>query len=633
MINGVSHLREFGRFRLDAEKRVLWHGSEPVNLALKEIELLSVLTESAGEVVTKAELLDKVWQDSFVEESNLSRHIYVLRKMFKDLGEGEDLIKTVPRRGYRFAGDVHEIPKGEIVLERHTRTRTLVEFQDAAPTAEPAVVQISRGKSLSFVAAPLFALLIVALGVFAGYWFLRAGNPGRQPIKSIAVLPFRTINVDEKDSQQGAGLADVLTTRLSNIKDITVRPASTVLAFANEDPVAAGNKLKADAVLEGTIYQAGGKARVTSRLVRTSDGSIVWTGEFERAARDEMNLQNEIALRLVDALALNLTGAEKNAVAKPYTANADALDLYLKGRFEWNKRSWPGMIEAQRLFRNAIDKDPEFALAYVGLADTIGTSTQPTEAFTAVKKALELDPNLGEAYASLGFLQMFHERKWAEAEASFKKSIELKPGYATAHHWYATLLAIQGRNDEAKAEMLKALDINPVSYNFLADLGQIYYFAGDYDEAKAYCLKALEIYPDFQFAHDYLGDIYLKTGEYAKAVEEDILALRANSSFANAPAVEKERLEKNFSQMRELFEKGGINAYMRSRASGSPTAYYEKAMEFSFTGDNARALDNLEKALENRTFMLAFVKADPVFEPLRAEPRFRSILARMNLSP
>ncbi len=469
-MNGISGLREFGAFRLDAEKRVLWHGGKPVDLALKEIEILCALTERGGDVVTKDELLDKVWHDSFVDESSLSRHVYVLRKTLRDHGEPDDLIKTVPRRGYRFAGEVHDVAKGDLVVEKHKQSRTTIEIRDLS---EPSLLTggVSFANRKLFSTTSLAAVLLVALiggATFYSYQYLQL-NTSAPVIKSIAVLPFKTLDTGSENTHQGLGLTDILITRLSSIDEIKVRPTSAVLAFESQNSISAGEKLKVEAVLEGTIYRTNDRVRVTARLIRISDGSAIWTGEFEKPMQEELRLQDEIALRLVDALTLSLTGKEKNALTKRYTENADAYQLYLKGRHEWNKRSWEGMNEAQRLFRNAIEKDPKFTLAYVGLADALGTSSE-TEALSAVKMALELDPNLAEAHASMGFLHMFHEWNWAEAETSFKKSIELNRGYATAHHWYATLHAINGRNDEAKAEMRRALEINPFSYNFLADL-------------------------------------------------------------------------------------------------------------------------------------------------------------------
>lgn len=626
-------LREFGKFRLDAEKKVLWFDDEPVKLALKEIELLCVLTESGGEVFTKDELLNKVWADSFVEESNLARHIYVLRKTLKEFG-AENLIETVPRRGYRFAGKIREIENVELVIERHSLTKTLIEIQEEGEKGRKEEWKIkSAWKSflLTVTGAILLLAFIGSVG-FLGYRNLKA-KTFTSEIKSIAVLPFETIDGEKGNEHQGLGLADVLITRLSNIKEINVRPTSAILNFDYQDSITFGEKLKTDAILEGAIYRTSDKVRVTARLIKVDDGSPIWAGQFEKPLQDELRLQDEIALQVVDALALNLSGNEKNALTKRYTESVDAFRLYQKGRYEWNKRSWQGMIDAQRLFRSAIERDPNFALAHVGLSDTIAISTEPTEAYNAVQKALELDPNLAEAHASLGFLQMFHDWRWREAETSLKKSIEFNPNYATAHHWYAQLLAIEGRNSEAKAAMRRALEINPLSYNFLADLGQIYYFAGEYKEAEEYCRKALEIYPDFTFAREYLADIYLKTGEYEKAVEEEIKAQKINLTFANESAERKKYLEADIDARRKIYREGGIKRFVENLTVGpqEPSFYYLYAARYAFLGEREKALDRLEKAFEGRGFLTAFVKADPVFSSLRDEPRYREILRKMNL--
>jgi DNA-binding winged helix-turn-helix (wHTH) protein/TolB-like protein len=629
MNNEISSLREFGNFRLDVVKRVLWHEGEPVNLALKEIELLCVLTENGGEVVTKDELLNKIWHDSFVEESNLSRHIYVLRKTLKSLGERSDLIKTIPRRGYRFDGKVREIAASEIVVEKHTQTRTLIEIE--GQTNEGVLASLFCPRHL---ASALAVLAVASFAAFGGYQYFESKTDNSK-IRSIAVLPFKTVGSEKGNDRQGLGLADILITRLSGVKELKVRPTSAVMSFEDQDATGAGEKLKVDAVLEGTIYRIGDKIRVTARFVKTTDNSAIWTGEFEKLPQDGLRLQNDIALQIVDALALNLSGGEKNALNKRYTESTDAYQLYINGRYEWSKRSWGGMVEAQRFFRNALDKDPNFALAYVGLADTIGTSAEPAEAFPLIDKALEIDPNLAEAHATKGFLLMFHKWKWKEAEELYKRSIELNSGYAAAHHWYATLLAIQGRNAEAKTELQNALEINPLSHNFLADLGQVHYFAREYYRAKEYCGRALELYPDFQFAHEYLADIYLQTGEFDKAFDEEIKANRINSTFMSKSAEQKELLEAAFNKQKNIYGQSGINGYMRSKLKGDakdPFDFYSNAMTFAFLGENEKALYNLERAFENRAFLSAFIKADPVFDGLRQERSFKEILRKMDLA-
>ncbi len=639
MNNGNGNFHEFGKCRLDTQKKILWCEEKPVGLPLKAVELLCVLVGKGGEVATKNEIWHDVWQDAFVEETNLTHNIYLLRKTLKDLGE-KDLIETVPRRGYRFAGKLREIQNGELVIEKHTLTRTLIEIQEAK--SEPSVVagglrrpNKERFSTVSVAAAILLFALVGAVGFF-GYQSWQTKSSVAE-IKSIAVLPFKTINAAKENEHQGLGLSDVLITRLSNLKSLNVRPTSTVSAFENQDIDSAqiARKLNVDAVLEGTIYRAENQLRVTMRLLKTSDNKAVWSGQFEKPLGDELKIEDEIALQIVYALALNIDGDEQKALTKIYTENADAYQLYQKGRFEWNKRSWAGMIEAERLFRNAIEKDPNFALAYVGLADRLATdSTLKNEAFQVIEKAIEIDPNLAEAHATLGFLQMFHEWNWQEAEAEFKKSIELNGGYPMAHHWYATLLEIEGRNAEAKAEFQRALEINPLSHNFLADLGQAFYFNHEYDEAQKYCQKSLEIYPDFVFAHDYLFDVYLQKGQTDAAVEESLKSNKINSSFANQTTEQKEKIEKKLDAQKEIYKSGGIGEFFASHLTASTineNVNYGNAKIYAFLGEKEKALDNLAKAFQGRAFAMVFVKADPIFDKLRDEPRFQEILRKMNL--
>lgn len=620
----IPDVWQFGEFRLDVRRKVLWHGDKTVPMPLKELEVLSMLVRNRGELVTKDELLTEIWEDSFVEESNLSRHIYLLRKTLKDLGATDGLIENIPRRGYRFVGEVRGIDT-DIVVEKHTRTRTLIEFPDAALPA-------TRTRPYRRLAAYTAMIVILAGGsalLGSRYLGSQAQDPG---IRSIAVLPFKTLGGDHNMSHAGAGLADILTTRLSSIKDVKIRASSAAAGLVDHDSVAAGERLQVDAVLEGTMYYVGERVRVTARLIRISDASVVWSGEFDKPQRDELQLQNDLAMKIVPVLAVNLSGGERDALNRTFTQNADAYELYIRGRYEWNRRNTSGIIEAQRLFRNAIAADPGFALAYVGLADSlVMNQSQVAEAPLMIAKALELDPNLGEAYATLGFYQMFFEWEWQKAEESFKRSLELNPNYATAHHWYATLLAIRGETAAAKDEMHRALELNPLSHNFLADLGQLHYFSGEYAEAEMFCFKALEIEPDFSFAHEYLHHIYLKTGRYEEAFVEIAKADSINGTFTG----EAQKIDGPVSKFRAAFRESGVNGYLELRFPGTPTSpesFYLYAMKHAFIGDNEKALDYLEKSTDARMFLSAFLKAEPVFERLRSEPRYQQILRKMGLA-
>jgi tetratricopeptide (TPR) repeat protein len=385
-------------------------------------------------------------------------------------------------------------------------------------------------------------------------------------------------------------------------------------------------------MLVGTIYSSGDKTRVSVRIVRTNDGSTIWGGEFERLTTDGMRMQSDIALQITNVLAQNLGSDERTALAKSYTEYSDAFHLYQRARFEWNKRNMQGATDAVSLFRMAIEKDPEFALAYAGLAEAMAT-INPDEAEIIAQRAIELDPDLAEAHAALGFIQVFARRNWEQAEKELVRSISLNHNYAPAHHWYAELLAIQGRNADAKIEMNRALEINPLSHNFLADMGQIYYFNREYKEAESYCRRALELYPDFSFAHQYLSDIYLQTGEFEKAVDSELTAERIHGQFAVDSAERSRKLDTTLEEKRSVALRQGKREFLKRLLSGSSdnVFHYYDARRYAALGEKEMALTALESSVQSRAFHTAFVKVDPMFDPIRDDPRYKLVLQKMNL--
>lgn len=629
---------EFADFRLDPEKQRLLQGSDPLPLTPKAVETLRVLIERRGQVVEREELMNAVWPEVAVEDGNLTVTVSMLRKVLAERSN-DKFIETFPKRGYKFIGEVREVTEAAsaILVEKQTVGRVVIDEQ--VSLSRPRLFATSRQR----VATAVMAVVGIALVAGGFVYSSRSSRArGESPVvKSMAVLPFKVINSTD-NNHQGLGLADVLITRLSNIKEINVRPTSSVFAFENsqESSTAIGQKLLVDAVLEGSILLLNDRVRVTTRLIRVGDQSPIWAGEFEKAAGNEMELQDEIALQVVNALALHLRGTESKALTKRFTQNAEAYELYVKGRYHWNKRSYGSLAEAEHLFRSAIEKDPNFALAYVGLADSLIFYAPSTELNSALRKAIELDPNLAEAWASQGFMLGIHLWRWKEAEESFKKSITLNPGYATAHHWYATLLEIQGKHEEAKAELRRALEIDPLSYNFLADLGQVYYFNREYQTAEEFCKKSLAINPDFSFAHNYLGYIYMQTGRYELAIEEYV----KSSNLQEQSNRDSSKVEASRAQTAEeylaLYREGGIKKYLEwmidfsnSNASSlnNPNSPYHTAIFHTRLGHKEEALSDLERAYKSRAFMMAWVKAEPAFDSLRSDSRFKEILQKMNL--
>jgi tetratricopeptide (TPR) repeat protein len=296
------------------------------------------------------------------------------------------------------------------------------------------------------------------------------------------------------------------------------------------------------------------------------------------------------------------------------------------------QEEYAGATDAASLFRLAIEKDPEFALAYVGLAEVVAT-INPEEAEAIARKALELDPDLAEAHAALGFIQTFVHRNWAAAEKELVRSVDLNPNYAPAHHWYAELLAILGRNAEAKIAMKRAVEIDPLSHNFLADLGQIYYFNREYKEAEHYCRRALELDPEFVFAHQYLADIYLQTGEFDKAVDAELTAQRINGKYSIDSTERTQSFEAEMEDRRTVAIHQGKREFLKrllSQSRDDVFRYYD-ARRYAALGEKEMTLDALESSVKTKAFHTAFVKVDPVFDPVRDEDRYKLVLQKMNL--
>lgn len=639
------HIYEFGPFRLDESQRRLLKDDRPVALEPKVFDTLLTLVENKGRLVFKEEIMSRVWPDSFVEEVNLNRSISTLRKALGERASHPAYIETVPKRGYRFAANVVEVfdDEADLILEKRTSAEIVTEEEEEIFAADsfgreaiqaPAIPQSRFIPRMRRQIVALSAALGIALAVSTGYfWATRnpSGEANGSAVRSIAVLPFKSLGAISDDEHLGLGVADVLITRLSNLKAVNVRPTSAVLKYdqLEQDSTETGRALRVDAVLEGSIQREGDRIRVTARLVRVSDQSPIWAAQFDEEATDLLAVQDRISEQVADSVAMNLSGSERAALTKRYTENVDAFRLYTKGRYHWNKRNWEGMIQAQFFFRQAIEKDPYFALAHVGLADTLLTVSASPEALGAINKALELDDRLGEAYAARGFAGVFHEWDWQKAEENFKRAIELSPGYGTAHQWYATLLAIEGRLVEAKLEMRRALEIDPLSHNFLADLGQMHYFAREYQEAEGYCRKALEMSPDFMFAHQYLFDVYVKTGRHDEAVEAFLKANKTNASFSKYA---NDRTGPGEAIYKEPDLKGLLlHCINQGSRGGGPNLCYQVAKSYALLGEKGLALDWIEKSLANRDFLLPFVNTDPIFDELRTEPRYQSVLQRMGL--
>ncbi len=650
MSNKQHHFYEFGPFRLDTEKRRVMRDGEIVSLTPKAFELLAVLVQHGGQLVEKDELMQQVWPETYVEEGNLSVHIFALRKALGQTSGGENYIETIPRLGFRFAAAVRSVePNGvDLIVERHTRSQVTIEEREsvednetasgfAAKLLGTAVLRRLADWKLVKTAAIVLTLLVVSSAAFFYFQNRAQKKAVARPVRSIAVLPFKPLSVVPGDEYLGVGLADALIIRLSSIKQVVVRPTSAVLKYSsvNQDLREIGRSLNVDAVLVGHTQRDGDRIRATMQLVSVHGGNQLWTGQFDENFAEIFSLQDSISAQIVKALSLHLSADESQLLTKHHTRNPEAFRSYLKGRYFWNKRTRDDYQKAIGHFQEALEIDPVYASAYAGLADCYvlgGGARSANEAFPKAKaaamKALEIDETLSEAHTSLALVKLSFDWDLPGAEKEFKRAIELNPNYATAHHWYADYLLVVKRFDEAITEASRAQEIDPLSLPIIRDTGRIYYFARQYDKALERLQTALEMDPDFVPTHITLGDVYLQKGNFKSAIAEYQRAIslsgggrggKSSLAYIYAVSGKKEEAQKLLEETRILLE--------QKRASS-----LDMSIIYAGLGQKEQALDWLEKAYTERSYRLIYAGVEPIFDSLRSDPRFQDLLQRIGVA-
>jgi len=481
----------------------------------------------------------------------------------------------------------------------------------------------------------LAAVILVVAGV--GYGLYRVLAPGGAAISSVAVLPFVNSSGDPETEYLSDGITESLINNLSQLPHLQVMARSTVFRYKgpNVDPLQAGRELKVGAVLTGRVTQRGDTLVIAAELVNVAQGNQLWGEQYNRKLTDILAVQTEIAKAITDKLELRLTGEQAERLAKHYTENTEAYQLYLKGRYHWNKRNPEGFRKALEYFQQAIEKDPTYALAYTGLSDTYTTGSglylglPSKEAYprgrAAALKALEIDDSLAEAHISLASAKFEYDWEWAAAEKEFLRGLELNPGYATGHQWYAEYLRAVGRQEEGLAEMKRALELDPLSLIINTSLGWQYVYARQYEKAIEQCRKTVEMEPGFRSAHWCLTDAYLAAGRGADAVPEIQAAAKLDGATPEQVAAIRQAYEragiKGLWQLRlEVLGKDARRVYVR------PTEF---AQAYAQLGEKDQAMAWLEKAYDERDGFVAYIKTWPEYDPLRGDPRFQALLRRM----
>jgi DNA-binding winged helix-turn-helix (wHTH) protein/TolB-like protein/Tfp pilus assembly protein PilF len=647
----MKHFFEFGPFRLDASDRLLLRDGKIVPLKPKVIDTLLVLVENKGRVLVKEELLNALWPDSFVEEGNLTQNIYVLRKALGTSADDIPYIETIPKRGYRFAASVKELAgegKRAVSEESAGRSGPAAENKEQDPAHKPAkadtapapVFTASRNEDRRLKRRVLYisALLFISSAAIVFAW--RSSKTGRpaldNPVKSMAVLPFKSLGGNANEEFAGPGMADALVTKLSGVKNFSVLPTSTVLKYngLDTDPLAVGRTLAVDSVLDGKMQRDGERIRVTVQLLRTTDGAPLWAGQFDENFTNVFAVQDSISDQVTRALTLRLSGEEREQLQKHYTENADAYQAYLKGRYFWNKRTTEGFKKAIGYFQQAIDQDPNYALAYAGLADCymrLNERDLPPAADTvsrakaAVMKALALDDSLAEAHATLGFIKFRFDWDFPGAAQEYERAIQLNPNYAMAHQWYAFYLLAVDRQPEALDQLNRARRLDPVSLNINSGVGSYFYFTRQYDQAIELLQKTVEMEPSFAEAHWTLGLAYEQKGLSKQAADEfkKVHDLSGDNAGPGAPLGHLYAVTGKTGEARRLIDE------LRDVSKRRFVSPYEVAVIYAGLGEKEQALEWLEKARDERSLRPVWLKFDPRLDDLRADSRFADLMRRV----
>jgi len=623
------YIYAFDDFQIDASRRLLLLRGEPVPLKPRVFDTLLYLASHQGRVLEKDELMGAIWPDTTVEENNLNQNVSTLRRALGESRGDNRYIVTVPGRGYQFVACVRTRTVPAVETQQKDQG-LLASDREAAEANRGVSPQPDRSKGTVLLA--LFGVMIV-VGLGALWWAQK--QPA--PVRKIAVLPFKPLLMASRDESLEIGVADTLIAKLSNIRDIAVRPLSAVRKYGgqDQDPVVAGRELGVEAVLDGQIQKSGNRIRMTTRLVRVSDEKQLWTGQFDEELTDIFTVQDSVSEKVISGLSLKLTGKERELLAKRYTNDTQAYELYLKGRFFLSQSRQPSIMKGIGFLQEAIHQDPNYALAYAGLADCydrlpVTSDVPPWEAFPKAKqaalKALEIDGQLVEARAILGWIALWHEWNWKAAEREFQRALQLNPNYPFARLGYAHLLSDLGRHQGALREADRALRVDPISIHAGMLKGHFLYQARRYPEAINSLCRTLELEPNYWVGQITLGKSYERAGRYKEALEafEKARDLSGGSSepisligFTYARSGQKQKAEDTLRELKTISERKYV------------PPYYVAVVHLGL-GNVTEAIRWLERAYKEKDVHMVFLGADPKWDSLRNNPEFVSIVKRLN---
>jgi TolB-like protein/DNA-binding winged helix-turn-helix (wHTH) protein/thioredoxin-like negative regulator of GroEL len=633
-----------GLFQIDFASGELHKEGRKVPVQEQPFRVLAILLERPGEVVTREQLQAKLWPaDTYVGfDEGLNTAIRKLRVAFGDSAENPRFIETVSRRGYRFVAPVSDAEAATLQpppAENVTPLTVAAELPDARP-----------GRTRRLAWAPTTVAVIVIL---SGVTYLArrhsSANLAAPQRVMLAILPFQNLSNDPSQEYFSDGLTEETITDLGQLSPehlgVIARTSAMAYKHTNKTVSQIGQELGVGYILEGSVRREGGKARVSAQLIRVGDQTHLWAQNYERELHDLLQIESELGKAIARQVQINLTPQQEIDLSRMRTVNPEAYDLYLKGRFYWNQRNPAAIKESIGYLQRATEQDPDFALAYVGLADAYNIGNilgvySPKESLpnakTAAIKALSLDPSLAEAHAALGMEKSHYEFDFPGAQAEFLKALELNPNSAYAHLFYANCyLAPMGRMADAISENQRALQLDPLSLPINNFMGMTYMFAGDYEKADQQFQRTIAMDPTFPLAHQYFSFLLTAMGRYEEAIAEDEKSqLLGGASPEEAAAEAATKLQ--------AFKTGGERGYWRHnldltlRALKTPKGVFVSASDlassYALAGEKDKAFQWLDKAYAERDGEdITLLNCDPAFKNLHGDPRFANLLRRMGL--
>jgi len=616
----------FGKFELCSGE--LHTEGLRVPLQEKPLLLLTVLLENSQHVVTREQLRQRMWRsDTFVDyEQGINVAIKKLRDSLGDSADRPQYVETIAKKGYRLLVQVELVePLREKPKTNNTATAVRNDMQTGAGR-----IQLVRKRWIASLLVTAFLAALVLLLVY-----LQAGRRTAPRIKSIAVLPLQNLSADPEQEYFADGITEELITNLAQSLPLRVISRTSVMRYKRTtEPISQiARELGVDAIVEGAVARSGSHVTVTAQLINAAEDRHLWAQTYDRKLEDLLAMEAELSREIATQVGSTLGSQHEVEPAMLRRVDPRAHELYLKGRYFWNKRTDEGGRKAAEYFRQATNLDPNYAPAYVGLADcylfgqppTVSPKVLATNIKQLANRALVIDDSLGEAHATLGLLAQNFEWNWAEAEREYKLAINLNPNYATAYQWYAEELELTGRFDEALEEMNRASNLDPLSLIIIKDTGEIYYVAHKYDRAIAYFRKALEMDPNFVVARVNLGLAYAEKREFSGAIAELQRALQLQDTpdvlcelgYVYALSGRRQEADTVLRDLKVISQQRYVFA----------TNY---ALIYAGLGDKDDAFGWLEKGYRERGLLVG-LKVDPHWDNLRTDARFADLMKRVGL--